>query len=162
MTWTIVVVFLLSLGLFLRRASKGPARTPETLEWPIRGLLRQGYNGGYLLIKVARSNKFLQLDKYIRAPGEYGIELAFPKAEWSLQYFERLLDFCRNHGIEFRISSSSPGDPMEFLCIDFGNDYVRANDIVRKILVSVLDTPKDHRVYFKLENASTEDRLIES
>jgi hypothetical protein len=162
MSWALLILFLIGIGLFLRRASKGPARTVETLEWPIRGLLKQGFNGGFLVITVDGSNKFLQLDKYIRAPGDYGIELAFPKAEWSLQYYDRLLTFCESHAIPYRLSSSSPMDPLEFLFIDFGRDYVRANDIVKKILMTVLEVPKDNRVYFQLENASPEDRLVDS
>jgi len=162
MSWTALAVILLCLVLLVRRASKGPALTPESLEWPIRGLLRQGYNGGYLIIDVTRSKKFLRLDKYIRAPGDYGIELAFPKAEWSFAYYHRLLDFCTSRGIGYRISASVPGDPMEYLFIDFGNDHVRANAIVREVLLIVLDVPQNHPVYFKLENATPEDRLIDS
>lgn len=81
--------------IFLIRASKGPAHTLESLERPIRDLLNRGYNGGFLIISISWSKCFLQLIKYIKAPGDFGIELCFPKAKWSIYLFDKFALYCK-------------------------------------------------------------------
>ena len=86
MMWLVIsLVLVVAIGLVLRRAVKGPARTVHTLGRSLRGLLRQGYDGGYLIIDVTSSERFLQFAKYINAPGDYGIYLGFPRGPWSEQ-----------------------------------------------------------------------------
>jgi hypothetical protein len=154
------VLVVIALGL-LFRATKGPAYTPNSLGGPIRGLLRQGFNGGVLIIRVGWSRKFVQLCKYIRRPGEYGIELAFPRARWSTTHYSRLRELCDRDAAEFRVSRAGIDDPLEFLFVDFGVDYKKAHAFVQRVLKEVFGVSDNARLFCRLENATPADTLVD-
>ena len=163
MIWisTIITLLILAFLLALLRASKGPAHSIESIERPIKDLLKRGYNGGFLTIDSPRSKKFLQLRKYINAPGDYGIELCFPNTEWSTQIFKKLKNFCIKSGIDYSIAKEDPSGPLEFLYIDFGKDDYKAHECLKKILLEIFELDKNTKLFVKLENATIKDKLID-
>lgn len=168
MIWIAYVIVGGLLILLLLRATR-VAYTPGSLEVPIRGLLRQGYHGGLLTISVdlvplrlTRPKKFLQLVKYIRGPGLYGIELAFPRARWSRDLYPLLRQLCDRERIAYRIAGTSPEDPLEFLFVDFGMNTNLAHSFVRKVLAEVFGIAANRKLYCLLQNATPEDRLVDS
>ena len=162
MMWWILLTVFVGATLVVLRLAKGPAYTLETLGGPIRGLLKQGYNGGFLLIDVARSQKFVQLRKYIEKPGIYGIELGFPRAHWSEPYYEKLKSVCESDRIRYREDRGGASDPLDFLFVDFGKDATAATEFVRRVFTDVMNVPIGRRFYCRLENATPEDRLIDA
>lgn len=162
MIWIIgVIIFVICAVLLVLRGMKGPAKTLETLEKPISDLLKRGYNGGFLIIDISHTKYFLQLRKYINAPGEYGIELCFPNAVWSNEYFKTLVDLCKNGGINYSIAKRNEKDALEFLCIDFAKDEHKAHKFVKRILLEVFKVDDDIKLFVRLENATVENILID-
>lgn len=163
MIWTIFVVLTLVGGvlIILQRAARGPSLTLETLQWPINGLLRQGYDGGFLIIDIDKSKYFLQLRKYIRRAGEYGILLSFPHAQWSNELFPKLVEFCESTGLAYSVEVEKAIEPLEFLHIDFGKDAAKAHDVVKGIILSVFKMDKNVKLFATLQNASIKDELVD-
>ena len=162
MSWIILsAIIVTGLALMVWRASKGPSLNLETIQWAINGLLRQGYNGGFLIINIGYSKKFLQLRKYIYAPGNYGIELAFPNAKWSEQLFPKFADFCKQSGIIYSVVIEPAVEPLEFLRIDFGKDVAKAREIIKGIILKVFELDESVHLFARLENASIKDELID-
>jgi hypothetical protein len=163
MKWLVLVIaFAMVLTALVWRGLKGPAHTLASIEEPIGALLKRGYDGGFLVIKISYSRKFIQLRKYINAPGEYGISLVFPKAAWSLGYFDKLEEFCKKVGIDYTIEmGGSDKHAMEFLFVDFGKDSARAHEFVVQLLVEVFNVDEDVTLFVRLEDAAVEDRLID-
>ena len=64
------ILLIISISLLILRGVKGPAYTLDSIEHPIKGLLKQGYDGGFLIINISYSKKFIQLRKYINSPGD--------------------------------------------------------------------------------------------
>ena len=160
---TLAAVGVVAIALFFAWATRGLPHTLETLEPAVRALLRQGYDGGFLTIDVAHEKKFVQLRKYIHSRGNYGIELGFPQAEWSAEYYTKLRELCDDESMSYRVSrASGTDDPLEFLFVDFGKDYSEATIFVRRVLKEVMDVPSEARLYCKHANGTGEDRLIDS
>ena len=160
-TWFFLSLVVVALALLLRRAMKGPAFTVESLVGPISGLLRQGYNGGFLIISVERSKKFLQLNKYITGPGQFGLELAFPRAPWAAEYYDSFQLWCKARNVPYRKAPSGEHDPSEFIIVDLGTDIRSAHAFVSDVLREILNAGSS-RLFCRLENATVEDRLIDS
>lgn len=162
MTWTLIIfAIVVCIVLVIRRAAKGPTYTLKTVERPVKDLLKRGYNGGFLIIDIHRSKYFLQLRKYIHCPGIYGIELDFPNAKWSVHMFPKLIDYCEHHNISYRIGKEIADKPLEFLRIGFGKDADKAYKIITDIILQVFNLDEDVKLYAALENASTDDDLID-
>jgi hypothetical protein len=161
MIWIIGILVISCVAFFVWRGVKGPAHTLETIEKPIKDLLKRGYDGGFLILSVSRSKCFVQLRKYIKESGLYGIELCFPNANWSAQYFEALIDFCIREDIEYLIAKENTDGPLEFLYIDFNRDIQKAHRYIKKIFKEILGVDENVKLYSRLENASVEDKLID-
>ncbi|MBU2627781.1 MAG: hypothetical protein KKE61_04125 [Proteobacteria bacterium] len=116
----------------------------------LKNLLRHGQDGWFLIITVAYTKKFIQLRKYNNSLGEYGLELYFGKAKWSIVYFERLEHFCKQNKIKFIILKK---DSLDFLCVDFGKNIKDANDFVKMILFEIFQLEKTVKLFIRLEKA---------
>lgn len=64
-------------------------------------LLRRGYEGGVMIVTDVPSDRFVQFKKYIHRKGEFGLELGFPKAPWSLSYYDDVVTLVERQGIPF-------------------------------------------------------------
>lgn len=161
MTWILGLLVIICVAFLVLKGIKGPAHSLETLERPIKDLLKRGYDGGFLMIDVSRSKYFIQLRKYINEPGKYGIELCFPNAKWSAKYFEKLTDFCIKESIDYLITEENKNGPLEFLYIDFDKDVQKAHKYIKKILIELFGFDENVKLYVRLENATAEDKLID-
>jgi len=161
MIWILGLLVVICIALLIVRGIKGPTHSLETLEMPIRDLLKRGYDGGFLIIDVSRSKYFIQLRKYINEPGLYGIELCFPNAKWSAKYFDELIDFCIKEGINYIITKENTNGPLEFLYIDFEKDVHKAHRYIKKIFIELLGVNENVRLFARLESATIEDKLID-
>jgi hypothetical protein len=161
MIWIPVIAIILCVGLLVLRGMKGPSHSLETLEQPIRDLLKRGFDGGFLIIDISRTKFFIQFRKYINAPGDYGIELCFPNAKWSSQFFEKLKNFCTKEGIEYSIANKNTDGQLEFIYVDFETDYQKAHSYVKKIVLEVFELDENVKIFVRLENATVEDKLID-
>lgn len=162
MLWIIIGLLIGTFLLYtLWKVAKGIPYTLESIEDAINALLKRGYNGGFLVINIAKSEYFIQLRKYIRGPGDYGILLAFPHAEWSQGLFPQLKEFCESHGITYFIEVEKALKPLEFLHVDFEKDSAKAHNVVKGIILEVFGFDKDVKLFGKLEHGSVKDELVD-
>jgi hypothetical protein len=160
---SIGIIFIIFIGLLIFRCAKGPAYTLSSIELPIKGLLKQGYDGGFLIITISYSKKFIQLRKYINSPGVYGIEMHFPNAKWSSELFEKMKNYCERYSVDYSILIDyAKNKEMEFICVDFKKNAKKAHDFVKGILRESFRVGKNVKLFTRLENATIEDRLIDS
>jgi hypothetical protein len=97
-------------------------------------LLRCGFDQGFVIFKFQGSDCFIQFRKYIHAKGDYGLELGFPKADWSRDYFPLVAECCTKNHIPYTIGPHNIGDDMEFLHADVGKDTDAAFRLVGDIV----------------------------
>jgi hypothetical protein len=159
---TAILFIVVSLVLLLLRAMKGVKYNLEKLRVAIEALLRRGYNGGFLVIKVPYSSKFVQLRKYIHSPGKYGIELGFPRAKWSEMYFDDVFAYCKRAGLQPVLKDEIwRNSTMEFIYADFGRDIDMAHSCILYILIEILRVNEKKGFYALLERGSTKDILVD-
>ncbi len=155
LVWIIIILAVICIGLLILRGVKGPAHTLESISKPIEDLLVRGYDDGFLIIDASGTNYFIQLRKYIITSDNYGIELSFPKADWSKNFFIQLIDYCDRSGIKYSLSKEdSMKNALEFLHIDFGKDVNKAHGLIKKIITEIFGLSKSTKLFVRLENAS--------
>lgn len=108
----------------------------------LKYLLRSGYDGGFYVFRFKGKERFIQFRKYIHAKEDYGLELRFPRADWSKVYFPHLVNFCEDNVIPHTIRPGTGDDGVEFLHVDFGQDIDAAFRLVCGIVDEVFDIPR--------------------
>lgn len=158
----LVVTFALKPGL--RRALRFPLRRnrkdgkPREIESQdfdqassvIAYLLRSGFRGAWVRLRPARADTKLaiQFDKYIRGPGDYGIELVFPVLKWSRGFAPRVEAYCRAHDLPLRVRPKLSSHAREAIFVDCGQDLDGAFELARHIWVEIfgLEASVPHRI----------------
>lgn len=156
------LVLLFVVIFFIKNAAKGPVRTIGQLQRPLEDLLQRGFDGGVLFIDHIGSPKFLQYSKYIHRKGEYGIELGFPDAEWSKEFYPEVKKICELKGFEYRQEGSNQHNELVFLNVDCGMNTKMAYQLARDILTEIFGCSDDDRYHVRLLNASNDDQIIDS
>lgn len=122
---------------------EGSNPTFDDIRGNLEYLLRGGYNGGFVVFNFKGKERFIRFRKYIRAKGDYGLELSFPRADWSRVYFPRLVNFCGDNAIPYVVHPDTGDDGMEFLRVDVGQDIDAAFRLVGGIVDEVFSIPRD-------------------
>lgn len=152
-------VILFGIALFIWRAMRGVVRHLEFLETALNELLRRGLDCGFIVIKIAYSNRFIQFRKYINTPGDCGIQFGFPKVKWSLPYFDNVFEICRE------IDSSCyviDDDGVDFLYVECKKDVGKAHLCAKRVLTEVFGVTDETKLFMTLENAALwDDGLID-
>lgn len=165
----LLLVLGLVIGLLALLAGGGLAfayyrvwREPQDYDTvsPVFGrLLRSGLNGGFIIITHARSKTWIQLSKYIRARGDYGIELSVPEVDWTRPYFAQIEALIDRHRLVSRIVAGSDG--TRFLDVDFGKDAQKAAETGRAIFRDVFRAPLSGRFHYETSGIAALDQLID-
>jgi hypothetical protein len=156
----LLAALALALGFLVWRWSRGVKLDINELHRPIFALLRRGFDGGLLFIRVPLSNQFLQLRKYINSPGIYGIEFCFPIAKWSSEHVQGVESYLSEIGIRYRHTGTSQESPLDFVIADFGHDTEGAERCVRHILQKVF-LSESRFFLVLLQNGAVDDVLID-
>lgn len=131
------------------------------LERVIAQLLKTGFADGFLSIQARKTRKYLELTKYIRAKGDYGIRLHVPVESWSEAYLGMVQAHCSSEGIEFSFESRDPEIGEVCLCIDCRKNASKAYGLVRTIFTRIFGVPESNTFSVVLRNGSPWDELIE-
>ena len=151
-TWIWIIVIAIAVWCLIWRGAKGLKYNLESLYGPIDDLLQLGYDTSFLVIEFPYSRKFVQLKKYINSDTDHGIEFMFPKAKWSIKYFDDIETFCITNKIPYSIKKNTyQKHTLDFLYIDFAKDTERAYDIVKRILVEIFGADEKARFFALLE-----------
>ncbi len=154
MVYILIFIFVLIIFLFIKKALKGPVRTVEQLKRPIEDLLTRGFDGGFLIIDHAKSEKFLQLSKYVVDSKKSGIELGFPKADWSEGFYDDLKEYCLSRNLDFREDIPQGENELFFININFNDDSDLAFRTVKEVLANILRVGLGETFYVRLVHAS--------
>jgi hypothetical protein len=160
----LAVAGILGLYLLHRYASR-----PYTWKVPVSDLrssletlLRRGYDGSFVLIKEPGTERFVQFAKYIRARGDFGLELGFPRTTWSGEYYSKLENLLVHEGTVFRRRPVATDPTTEFLEVDCGKDTELAFRIAYTILTTIFQIPLSTRLRVRFSNLSLTDELIDT
>ncbi|MDJ0945255.1 MAG: hypothetical protein QNJ30_17440 [Kiloniellales bacterium] len=126
-------------------------------------LLRSGFRGAWVRLRpaAAGSKLAIEFDKYIRGPGDYGIQLVFPVLKWSRDFAPRIEAYCRDRGMPLRIRPKLSSHAREALFVDCGQDPELAFELGRYIWVEVfgLEASTPHRI--ERYGLSTDGELVD-
>lgn len=120
----------------------------------IERLLRQGYDRGALVLTFKGTDAFIQFRKYIHAKGDQGLELGFPDAEWSREFFPRLAEWCEQNGFSHDIAHNSEGGGLNFLHVDTGDDLDAAMRLVEGIVTDIFSLEPNARFSHQFDGVS--------
>lgn len=145
----VTAVVVLGLAVFVRRAiviSHDRERHWGCLDGAgiqrgLQMLLRRGYNGAFAVVTDRPSGRFVQFRKYISAPGDVGLEMHFPRTEWSEAYYLAVQTTLRNHGVSFERVALHTAPTVEVIQADFGRDDTLAARVTSEIMLAVFKLP---------------------
>jgi len=118
----------------------------------LQGLLRDGHDGGFVIIADPRGDKFVQLRKYVHASDQHGLSFDFPRAHWSERYYRKLQSRLEHDGVQFVLQPTLNRPVTEFLQVDCKRNLDLANQLIRLVLIEICDFPQDGRLRVTLEN----------
>jgi hypothetical protein len=166
MSWWIGLVVLLLLGIaFLyKHTEKGVPRPVGGVEGALIALLRQGYDGGQLTLRVpGKEDRFFFFLKYIRGPGDYGVELLLSSEGMSSEFFAAAANFLRWRTPICKEVEGEGGDghPSPALKVDFGKDTAEAARVVIELLHKVFDLTREDSIRVRLDNAAVTSTIVD-
>lgn len=139
-----VVASLLVVGLisiWLVPISRGAARRADQLEPALGQLLECDIPSAFLTVRPRFSwNKFIQYSQYATGtkPRELELELAFPRANWSDEYFPKVVSLAAAEGLPYEVlEHASPELP--FVCVRFGTSTSRAAEFGKRVLIDIFE-----------------------
>ena len=155
--FVVAILLLFAVRKILARAPRYRRTVQDDLTRFFKTLFERGYDRGFLVIEAPRG-RFIQFSKYIRRNGNLGLQFDFPLAPWSEKYYETLKKTLYERGIDYEIQSTSDDIVAAFITIDFKNDFTRAMDVAKLVLVEifVLQPTDKLKLYFHNINARDE------
>ncbi len=142
-----VLVFSVGVALMMwwdsRRPETEGAKDFAGVEDQIERLLRSGRRWAYVIFYPLGFDGFLQFRKYIRAKGDYGIELGFPDADWSRAYVAPLHAWCVRNNTPLMTVVEQGSVSMNVIYVDCGRDVEKACRLVKGIMAEVFGLPFD-------------------
>lgn len=144
----IAAIIIIRILYKLPEAYKAVGHKYEALKYYLEILLNRGYDKGFLIIRIKSSKKFIQIRKYVNSIDEYGIELGFPKAKWSLEYFKDLEDMCIQNNINYEYVYE---EPLDFIYIDFNSNIEYAYNTIKKILIEIFNQNENSRFFIRMD-----------
>lgn len=134
----------------------------EDIHGQLDQLLRQGFDQGFVIFKFSGGECFIQFRKYVHAKGDYGLELAFPKADWSRDMFPLVAECCEKNDVPYTVSPHNTGDDMEFLHADVGQDTDAAFRLVGGIVDDAFQIPRGTEYTLEWDSVDATGGLIDS
>ena len=110
---------------------------------------------------MSDSKLAIQFDKYIRGPGDYGIELVFPVLKWSREFAPQVEAYCHAQDLPLRVRPKLSSHAREAIFVDCGRDPERAFELARHIWVELfgLEASAPHRI--ERYGLSTDGELVD-
>ena len=145
MIWIGAIVIIALIAIWMVPACRGASIGSDQLEAPLRQLLTCELESAFLSVRPKFSQeKFLQFSSYETGEGQRGVELAFPNAPWSEDYFPRVVTAASTDGLSYEIEEAE-GDVTRFVFVKFGDSAHSAADFAKSVLNEIFDYPPDYR-----------------
>ena len=137
MFWTGVALAIGLIAVWLVPASRGAPCRSDQLQAPLDQLLNCELKQAFLSIRPRfTADNFLQFDRYPMSDGRQGIELAFPSAAWSDDYFPKIISAASQQGLKYEIQELK-GDVNKFVHVRFEDSVDQAAGFAKSILTDV-------------------------
>lgn len=161
----LVAVFMVAGLLVLMKIAKRPYYRKNANLAEVRGylhaLLKRGFDGGFVIIEDMNSERFVQFSKYVRDKGHIGIEFSFPKAPWSVRYYDKIKDFLMNQNIAFVIQQVNSHSVTEFVDVDCDSDIDLSVGLVKETFYNIFGI-QNPSFRIRPVNISVRDELIDT
>ena len=150
MTFYIVgIAVLIALWLLFQWWGKQPARHRLNVGQGdfrsyIEALLHRGYERGFMIIEARDRKRFIQFTKYIKQKKQVGLQFDFPRAPWSVEYFEPLTELLNQRKFEYELQQVNPSPDRrsedqvsEFIVVDLKQDLDAAVELTKLVLLEI-------------------------
>lgn len=145
MIWIGAAVAIALIAIWMVPASRGAPLGSDQLEAPLRKLLTCEIEHAFLSVRPKFSQeKFLQFARYEAGKDQRGLELAFPNAPWSEDYFPKVVTAASTQGLGYEIEKAE-GDVIRFVFVKFGDSVDLAAAFAKSILIEIFDYAPDYK-----------------
>ena len=160
---TLISAILLILWFVGKSPVKHKAFAGQDLTTYIETLLKRGHNGGHMTIETRRKGEFLQISKYIEKPRIFGLQMDFPQADWSTQYYKNVQSLLHSYNVPFNLQKTEleEGQVREFISADLKRDMKVTNEVIGEILTDIFKLPIHHPVIITFSGVSPRDEMID-
>jgi hypothetical protein len=142
-----LLVAAIAICVVLIPASRGGSRAADTLEPALDQLLNLDDATSFLVIKPRFApHIFLQYAMYpeSRTAKGFGVQIVFPQAEWSKEFFPKVVTKASKEGIRYEIIDDDGGG-LRFAMVRFGKDVRSAAEFGRSILIDIFGFDSNYR-----------------
>ena len=144
MFWTGLAMAVALVGIWMVPASRGAPRRADQLGLALTQLLGHEQEQAFLSIRPKFSaNKFLQFSRYEMDEGQVGLELAFPSAPWSTDYFPKVVTAASKQGLSYEVKETE-GAVNRFVLVKFGDSVNRAAAFAKSVLTEIFEFAPDY------------------
>ncbi len=137
----LVLVLLYVAYWYLRRPPRYRRIVSDDLSKFFKSLLDGRYPTGFLVIEAPNKKRFAQFATYEKKR-ELGIQFDFPRAPWS----EKLRSILTDKGIDFEFEATDGEVVLSFITIDFEQDWAKAMDLAKLVLLEVFGMQPNDRI----------------
>ena len=146
----IFAVAAIVAGIFLYRRPREVEHLEEVgladLERCLGILLHRGYDLGFVMFEMPGDQRFLEFSKYVRDQEHQGVQLDFPRADWSEPFYEQVKSLLESKKIPYQVEDTPDGPVREFIQVDFAQDLDCAAGTAREIFERVFRIKPDTRL----------------
>ena len=116
-------------------------RDESGIEEALTILLNRGRTSAFVIFTDADTDLFVQFRKYGDKRGEAGIEMHFPRAPWSEEYYDRVQRVLRVHQVPFKRVPLEGDSVVEVILADLRNSVKIATRVTSSIMQDVFGRP---------------------
>lgn len=146
-------------------AIEAPVQEPTLSDFDARlaSLLRSGFDGATLSLQRKRRGSGFRLvfEKYIRAPGDYGLGLVFTLHDWALPFMAQVKAFSENKGLPVRVQDKRTPKGREAVFVDCGKDAALALDLARYLWIEIFGLEETAACSIKQQDISIYGELVD-
>ena len=141
----LVLILLYVANWYLRRPPRYRRNVNDDLSKFFKALLDENYPTGFLVIEAPNKDRFVQFATYTKGR-KAGIQFDFPLAPWSKSYYEKLKGILHDKGIDFETEPTGEQVVASFITVDFEQDWAKAMDLAKLVLLEVFGMQPDDRI----------------
>lgn len=166
------LLFVAARLFFSRDSSTGKSRylqwqenqqpTFSDLQWPIRQLLKSGFNKATLVIRFTDFGFCVLFKKYIKEENRYGIQLIFQTSENCIANIRSFSEYCERNEVIFSVNNDPNDRSSEILSIDCGKDSDEALRLLRVAVQEIWKIPENGKHEYELSGLAGGGQLVES
>lgn len=141
------MISLLAVGLlvaWLVPVSRGASRRADGLKPALVQLMNCEVPDAFLTVRPNYSPyRFIQFSRTQGEGGSSELELAFPLARWSEEFFPKIVSIASEENLPYEVRDEA-GSGLRFVFVGFGDSACRAATFGQKVLTDVFGFQDDY------------------